>query len=157
MIQRVQSLYLLFPLLFYLVYWLFGLSWYEKGYKLIYSNSTFSNTDNLFLDILFFITSYIPLVIAIICLITVLMFKRRLIQIRLANISLLLSVVMSLYTIIYFFYTLQLLWSDMSSVVMKLLLCAAIINPFICSFLIFLAIKSIKKDEDLIKSIDRIR
>ena len=157
MIQRVQSLYLLFPFLFYLLYWLFGLSWYDKGYELIYSNGTFSNLDSLFLDILFCVTSYIPFIIATICFITVLMFKRRLIQIKLAYISFLLSVFMSLYTIMYFCFTFQFLWSDMTSVAMKLLLCAAIINPFICSFLIFLAIKRIKKDEDLIKSIDRIR
>ena len=157
MIQRVQSLYLLFPFLFYLLYWLFGLPWYKKGYELIYSNSMFSNADNLFLDTLFFITSYIPFIIAIICLITVLLFKRRLIQIRFAYVSLLLSVFMSLYTIMYFIFTFQFLWSDMTSIVTKLLLCAAIINPFICSFLIFLAINRIKKDDNLIKSIDRIR
>ena len=138
MIQRVQSLYLLFPFLFYLLYWLFGFSWYEKGYELIYSHSTFSNANCLFLDILFCVTSYIPFVIAIICFITVMMFKRRLIQIKLAYISLLLSVFMSLYTIMYFCFTFQFLWRDMTSVAMKLLLCAAIINPFICSFLMIL-------------------
>ena len=39
----------------------------------------------------------------------------------------------------------------------KLALDAAIANPFICCYLSFLALKYIKRDDELVKSLDRIR
>ena len=45
----------------------------------------------------------------------------------------------------------------MSSKIMQLLLYAAILNPFICSYLIYLSIKSIINDEKLVRGDGMIR
>ena len=150
MIQRVQSLYLSIAFLFYFLYWFFGLSWYEKGYESIQSHVIFP-------DFLLSFTSSIPLIISIICIIAIFLFKRRSSQIQLTYIALLLSLFMCLYTILYFFFTLSTLLTYMPSMFMELLLYAAILNPFISTLFIFLAMKSIKKDRDLVNSINRLR
>ena len=40
---------------------------------------------------------------------------------------------------------------------LEILMYAAILNPFMCSYLIYLALKSIRNDNELIESLDRIR
>ena len=45
----------------------------------------------------------------------------------------------------------------MPALIFEILLYAAIVNPFICNYLIYSALKSIKKDQDLVSSLDRIR
>ena len=64
---------------------------------------------------------------------------------------------MSVYTIIYFSFTIDNLMADMQSTLMELLLYAAILNPFFSNYLILLAIKSIKKDEKLVRGEGLIR
>ena len=64
---------------------------------------------------------------------------------------------MSVYTIIYFSFTIDNLMADMQSTLMELLLYAAILNPFLSNYLILLAIKSIKKDEKLVRGEGLIR
>ena len=150
MIQRVQSIYLSIAFLFYFLYWFFGLYWYKKGYESIQNHVIFS-------DFFLSFTSLLPLIISINCIIAIFLFKRRSSQIQLTYIALLLSLFMSLYTILYFFFTLSTLLADMPNFFMELLLYAAILNPFICTFFIFLALKSIKKDRDLVNSINRLR
>ena len=67
------------------------------------------------------------------------------------------SLFMCLFTIFYFYNTLEALIEMMPSKILKFFLYAAILNPFICSFLIHRAAKSIKKDDELVSSLDRIR
>ena len=109
------------------------------------------------LELFLSVTSFIPLIISVICFIALFLFKNRFIQIKLSKISYFLSLFMSFYTIIYFSLTLNGLISIMPSKILEFFLYAAIINPFICSYLIFSAIKCIKKDQDLVSSINRIR
>ena len=45
----------------------------------------------------------------------------------------------------------------MPSKVLELLMYAAIANPFLSCYLLFLALKYIKRDNELINSLDRIR
>tara|TARA_B000000437_G_C11532431_1_gene259835 strand:- start:77 stop:214 length:138 start_codon:yes stop_codon:yes gene_type:complete len=45
----------------------------------------------------------------------------------------------------------------MPSKILEILMYAAIANPFICSFLLFLSLKSVKRDEELVKSLERVR
>ena len=99
MIQRVQSIYLIFPSFFYFLYWFFGLEWYQKGFGKIIE--TF---ENLF-DIgpILSIISIIPFLIFLICLIAVFLFKKRRIQLLLSNLALKLSLFMSIFTLFYFF------------------------------------------------------
>ena len=153
MIQRVQTLLLLLTSFFFFSYWFFGLEWYEKGYPVII---------DLFLDsehinkVLIFI-SYIPLVISLISFITVFMYKNRKLQIKLTQAVFTLCTIMSLFTIFYFYICLEYLLELMPSKFLEILMYAAIANPFICCCLSFLALKYIKRDDELVKSLDRIR
>ena len=156
MIQRVQSIYLFFASFFYFLYWFFGYNWYEKGFA-FFHQKLFASGDVNVLHILFYVTSCIPLVISIISLISIFLFKKRSFQIKLTNLSFYLSVFMAIYSAFYFSITLLYLANLIDSTVIEILLYAAILNPFICCYLLYAAIKKIKKDEDLINSINRIR
>ena len=151
MIQRVQSIYLLIVSLFYFLYWFFGFEYYEKGFFII--NKSLGNLSKP----IFSLTSIFPILIFVICLVTIFLFKKRKIQIYLCRFSLLISIIVSLYTIIYFSFSLNYLLESMSSVIMQFLLYAAILNPFVCSFLIYLSIESIINDEKLVRGDGMIR
>ena len=158
MIQRIQTLYLLLASVFYFCYWFFGLNWYQSGFKIL--QDSFSNDfviNSPILELILITTSYIPLVILIICVISIFSYKSRIKQILICKISLYLSLFMSFYTLFYFYFTLEGLTAIMPSKTLEILMYAAILNPFVCSYLIYLAIKSIKKDNELVKSLDRIR
>ena len=158
MIQRIQTLYLLLASIFYFFYWLFGLNWYQSGFKILQDN--FSNDfiiNSPILESILNITSYIPLVIFIICLISIFSYKSRSKQILICKISLYLSLFMSFYTLFYFYFTLEGLAAMMPSKILEILMYGAILNPFLSSYLIYLALKSIKNDNELVKSLDRIR
>ena len=158
MIQRIQTLYLLLASIFYFFYWLFGLNWYQSGFKILQDN--FSNDfiiNSPILESILNITSYIPLVILIICLISIFSYKSRSKQILICKISLYLSLFMSFYTLFYFYFTLEGLAAMMPSKILEILMYGAILNPFLSSYLIYLALKSIKNDNELVKSLDRIR
>ena len=153
MIQRIQSLYLFVAGLFYFLYWFFGLEWYEKGYPIIIEFFNYAKG----IDVILVMISFIPLIISVLCLLTILLFKSRRIQIRLSLINFRFSLIMCLFTVFYFYHALIELIDLMPSVFLEYLMYAAIFNPFLCSYLIFYAIKSIRKDDDLVSSIDRIR
>ena len=158
MIQRIQTLYLLLASVFYFCYWFFGLNWYQSGFKILQDN--FSNDfviNSPILELILITTSYIPLVILIICFISIFSYKSRIKQILICKISLYLSFFMSFYTLFYFYFTLEGLAAIMPSKTLEILMYAAILNPFVCSYLIYLALKSIRNDNELIESLDRIR
>ena len=158
MIQRIQTLYLLLASVFYFCYWIFGLNWYQSGFKIL--QDSFSNDfviNSPILELILITTSYIPLVILIICFISIFSYKSRSKQILICKISLYLSLFMSLYTLFYFYFTLEGLVAIMPSKILEILMYAAILNPFMCSYLIYLALKSIRNDNELIESLDRIR
>jgi hypothetical protein len=153
MIQRIQSLYLFVAGLFYFLYWFFGLEWYERGYPIIIEFFSYIK----WIDFILVIFSFIPLIISLLCLLTILLFKSRRAQIKLSLINLRLSMIMCLFTAFYFYHSLTALIELMPSVFLEFLMYVAILNPFLCTYLIFNAIKSIRKDDDLVSSIDRIR
>ena len=158
MIQRIQTLYLLLASVFYFCYWFFGLNWYQSGFKILQDN--FSNDfviNSPILELILITTSYIPLVILIICVISIFSYKSRSKQILICKISLYLSLFMSFYTLFYFYFTLEGLAATMPSKTLEILMYAAILNPFVCSYLIYLALKSIRNDKELVESLDRIR
>ena len=158
MIQRIQTLYLLLASIFYFCYWFFGLNWYHSGFKILQDN--FSNdlvVNSPILELILITTSYIPLVILIICVISIFSYKSRIKQILICKISLYLSLFMSFYTLFYFYFTLEGLSAIMPSKTFEILMYAAILNPFVCSYLIYLALKSIRNDKELVESLDRIR
>ena len=158
MIQRIQTLYLLLASIFYFSYWFFGLNWYQSGFEILKDN--FSNDfviNSPILELILSTTSYIPLVILIICVTSIFSYKSRSKQILICKISFYLSLIMSFYTLFYFYFTLEGLAAIMPSKILEILMYAAILNPFVCSYLIYLALKSIRNDNELVESLDRIR
>ena len=156
MIQRVQSICLLLSSIFYFLYWFFGYKWYEKGY-VFFQQQLVANIDANVFQLIFDLTSLMPLVISLITFCSIFLYNRRLVQIKLANMSFYLSLLMLAYTMLYFSITLFYLLNLIDSIVTEILLYAAVFNPFICSYLIYFAIKKITHDENLINSINRIR
>ena len=64
---------------------------------------------------------------------------------------------MCLFTVFYFYHSLGTLIDLIPSKSLELLMYAAILNPFLCSCLILYAIRLIRKDDELVNSINRIR
>ena len=159
MIQRIQSLFLLLSSILYLVYWFYGLEWYLEGFNVI-KNLPFlagKNTTLNILDSLIFITTYTPLTISILCFICIFFFNFRKRQILVSKISYYLSLLMCINTVWFFYFSLSYLVSLMPSMFMEILLYFAIINPFICTILIYFSIKFLKRDSELVNSLNRIR
>ena len=153
MIQRIQSLYLLLSSLFYFNYWFFGMEWFKKGFVILQDVLI----EIIIPDFIFIIISFIPLLIVVLCIISILLFRNRALQFSLSTHAFRLSLFMCFFTIFYFYNVLQGLIDLMPSKTLEFLMYAAILNPFICSYLIYLAKKSIKKDDDLVSSLNRIR
>ena len=82
MIQRIQSVYLFLTSVFFFCYWFFGLQWYEKGYPLIMK--LFNNLE--LIETVLILISYIPLIISFLALVTIFLFKKRDLQIRVTRI-----------------------------------------------------------------------
>ena len=154
MIQRVQSIYLFLASFFYFTYWFFGCSWYEQGFVFL-KDKLFSGSD--LINVLLQVTALIPLIISIISLIAIFFFKNRSMQIKLTSLSFYLSLFMLIYSMFYFSIVLFDLINLLDSTLLEILLYAAILNPFICCFLLYAARKKMKQDEDLINSINRLR
>ncbi len=159
MIQRIQSLFLLLSSIFYLVYWYYGLEWYLEGFNVIKNLPVFKEKNLILyiLDPLIFITTYTPLTISILCFISIFFFKIRRRQILMSKISYYLSFIMCVNSIWFFYFSLNYLTSLMPSMFMEILLYLAIINPFICTILIYFSIRFIKRDSELVNSLNRIR
>ena len=108
MIQRIQTLYLLLASIFYFCYWFFGLNWYKSGFEILQYNFNDDFVINSpILEIILSTTSFIPLLIMIICVISVFFYKSRRKQILICKTSLYLSLFMSFYTLFYFYFTLK--------------------------------------------------
>ena len=158
MIQRIQSIYLFLASVFYFSYWFFGLEWYKSGFKILENQlDEYFVINSPILDLVLKITSYVPLLNVILCTIVIFFYKNRNRQILICETSLYLSLFMSFYTLVYFYYTFEGLVAIMPTKTLEILLYAAILNPFISSYLIYLALKSIKNDKELVDSLDRIR
>ena len=138
---------------FFFSYWFFGIEWYQKGFPVIIS--IFNGSEYIYMVLI--TISYIPLVISVISFVSIFVFKNRKLQVKLTQLGFKLSLIMCLFTIFYFYNCLGYLTQLMPSKFLELLMYAAIVNPFICCYLLFLALKYIKRDNELINSLDRIR
>ena len=147
MLQRIQSIYLFIVFICYLSYSYFGFEYYKKGYDLI----------NMNFDFIFNLSSYFPYLISITCLVSIFLFKKRILQIKLVSACMYLSTYMIIFSIFYFYLTFNNLIEIMPSNTYKILLYAAIINPFFSTYLISLALNSIKNDEKLVRGEGLIR
>ena len=153
MIQRIQSAYLpivtlLTASLFYLK--LVTLSTQDSFYSMFF-NGIFigeSNTGEMVTDMMAF--SILLFTSVALCIITIFLHKRRLIQIRVAALNIGLQV--GLTGLIYFFTT-----SASKEIEVAYTFQYPVLFPLISVVLLVMAIRDIGKDEALIRSLDRIR
>lgn len=131
MIQRIQTVFLLLNFFYLLIIYLF--------FDLKFFAVTIFDHEIL-IEIEIYIISCL-----IITSISILLFKKRFAQLFSNKIQIFLHIIYSL------IITIEFVVSESFNSFTKLLI------PIICLIFIFLANKFIKKDEDLIKSIDRIR
>tara|TARA_B100001059_G_scaffold197420_1_gene202845 strand:+ start:830 stop:1219 length:390 start_codon:yes stop_codon:yes gene_type:complete len=129
------------------------MEWFKRGFLILQDNIA----EITIPDFIFVIISYIPLLIFILCLVSILLFSNRPLQHSLSRLAFGLSLFMCLFSVFYFYNVLQDLIEIMPSKTLEFFMYAAILNPFVCSYLIYLAMNSIKKDDDLVRSLNRIR
>jgi len=144
MIQRIQSIYLLIAAIFSggLIF-VFNLWKYEDG-TLFFTKEAFESNDILLksIPILFIIST-------ILSLITIFQFKKRQLQFVLGR----LNILTNLFLLGLLLYQ-SLNLSGETKVSEKGI---GLVLPIIVIFLLVMANKAIKKDEDLVKSVDRLR
>jgi hypothetical protein len=155
MLQRIQSVYLLLVFLFAVLFAVLPLAHFSGdepmfSLKLITSNSFFNET--AFSPVW---TVWVLIIVwATNLLITVFMtfqYRKRLVQIKLGKLNMLLHVGLILVT----FFFLDGLRNQLDSI--ELTYGAGVLFPVISLIFILMAIKAIKKDEALVRSADRIR
>jgi uncharacterized membrane protein (DUF485 family) len=154
MIQRIQTVYLFLAAVITALIFLFPFASYNDGvsvYKLGILGFT-NLTDNL---ILFNVVPVALLVIStlVLTVITIFMFKKRMLQIRLSRISIFIYLVL----IGVIFYYSDRAVSELNGDKITFQYGFGAIAPIIALLLTYLAIRGIKKDEALVRSADRIR
>jgi ABC-type Na+ efflux pump permease subunit len=144
MIQRIQSIYLLIAtllsggLIFFLNLWVS-----EKGNKFFVMDSfSSSNTLLIVMAVLFFVSSFVTLL-------SIFQFKKRQLQFVLGRIAILINFIL-LGIIVYFSQNL----SGEINVSEKGI---GLLIPVLTIVLVVLANKAIRRDEELVKSVDRLR
>lgn len=151
MIQRIQSVYLLLALFIQVGTFFLVWSSYFVGDQAFYLTGLESSVGSI---------SALPLTMSIavsilLLLVTVLSYKHRNKQIALSNIVLLqLLLVFGLYGWIHY-QIIQTIKATMGEI--EIGYGVAVATPFVCMILVWLAKKAIKKDDDLVRSVDRLR
>ena len=152
MIQRKQTLFLLIALILNILLFFFPFCEFSVNKTEIYKITVFGITslaDNTV------ITNLYPLLILLILILiinflTIFLFKKRMLQIRL-NVF---NIILNAGLIILFFFFMHKATADMSAIISYKI---SIIIPLISIILYFLSIKFIRSDENLLRSLDRIR
>ena len=154
MIQRIQTVYL--AIAAFLLVLLFSnpisqIILSEKLYLTLWHHEISAASDELFASVSTWPITFLLSVIVVIEIVTIFLYKRRLVQIRLCVFNLLLM--FGLVGLIYYFtkYTIT------STEGMKSVFLWPIVCPMIAIILNYLALKAIQKDENLVRSYDRIR
>ena len=147
MIQRIQSVYLLVVSVLYFMYFFFSQISYH-----FFTDHAAPTSSMLLMQDFFNISQIVALLISLICFISILLFKKRSIQIKLSKIALFLSIFELLYIVVCFGLTLSFL-----NLYKIGYLSFWVFILFLSTCLIFFAIKSIKKDEKLVKGEGLIR
>jgi uncharacterized membrane protein YhdT len=147
MIQRIQTVYLLIALVLAVLG--FFLDWVvyttDAGSEVLkpFSNDTVSNSTLTFL-----LALLSGLLVA-----TIVQFKQRKQQMRNAK----MSIAASLLVLAGFALDHYLNIQEIGSAQVEMNYGIAVVLPILCAVLSWMALKAIKKDEDLVKSVDRLR
>ncbi len=140
MIQRIQTVWWAASVIALAILPSFSLLKFEHGF--LSFSETFSVSDSKILIV------FLSIMIAL-SLLNILLFKKRLVQIKIGYMLLLLH--LSFFLPLYLQYSIQLDEGD------KVTILPAIVIPVISLIFQILAIRAVKKDEALIKSMDRLR
>ena len=153
MIQRIQSLYLLLITVLMVVMMFLPLATFQQGMMLfnfdVMGLSTVETQPQLIYPTwgLFILAA----VISLLALITIFLFRKRILQIRLCIFNALLMI--GFYALfVYFLYTVR---NHIPGCGMNIKL--AVSFPIICLILDYLAIRNIGADETLVRSLERLR
>lgn len=155
MIQRIQTFYLLLVIVLSLVTFFNPVAGLQNEqtatiYELSYKGfMQLSNTGSVLLANTWLLTALMA-IIPVLALITIFLFKKRLLQIRLLFFNI---VLMAGYYGLLFIY----LWQIGKSLEAKMFLEIVSAFPLINIIFSFMAIRAIGKDEALVKSLNRIR
>ncbi|MGB4655688.1 MAG: DUF4293 domain-containing protein [Bacteroidales bacterium] len=159
MIQRIQTLYLTLAVVLLLLMFAFPIANFYSEFGVWQFNmlgvrsqvpgegAVFSN------QIIFTILPILTIIISAILLLTIFNYKKRMLQIRLINLSVFLTLVMLCG--IFFLYVP--LIEKQTSTTVDYLSSPSIFFPIIAVIFMLLASRSIKKDEKLVRSTDRLR
>ncbi len=156
MIQRIQSLYLLLTVILMGILCFIPLASFLSGgevYKLFAWGIRATGphptvvVPSVYMGILLGLSILVPLV-------TIFLYKRRLIQIRLCIVEMVLLVGMELYVVFYLYKV----WKTISVQASHQLVFSVVdLFPLISLVLVYLAFRAIARDEALVRSMDRIR
>lgn len=156
MLQRIQTVYLLLTVVFIALSMTLSLTFYSNliqnaqfNYSILSFLHPTTDFEKNFNSLPLFAFSSLSVILA---LITIFLFKKRNFQYRICVIN---TIVILFYIgmLGYYFYTVF----DMGSNDVKLNLKVPLVFPAIALIFNFLAMRGIKKDENLIKSLDRLR
>lgn len=155
MLQRIQSLYLFLVLVFTLLFLFFPLGSLEIGSDIFIiktwgispsSEEVFGNYSN----VLGLVSLVLAFIVMILTVYTTFQYKNRLLQIRLGKINILIHMLMVV-SAFFFIDSIKKGLDDFFSYGI------AIIFPLLSMILILMANKAIRKDEELVRSADRLR
>jgi hypothetical protein len=151
MIQRIQSLYLLIAAILtaLLLKWPFA-EFLIDSTVYVFKAGSIEASDGSFL-----LVKTLPLLILLIIIlgltvVTVFLYKKRTLQMRLTIFSILLT--LGIYALFYYYYN-----QAMSLKSLTFSYDIGLVIPLVNGILLFLAFRGIKKDDEVIKSLDRIR
>ncbi len=151
MIQRIQSLYLLVAAAFMFLFYLFPIATFTTNdFVFEFFNCHITHPENLEPPVALLPLAIIPFLSIVTSLFTVLMFKKRRLQLRLGKVNYGLVFLTLVFVVFYFFRINKMLATDFTYGF-------SIIFPILTLILIYLANKNIKKDEKLVRAADRIR
>ena len=153
MIQRVQSVYLIISAIITLLIFYFPIAdlttatetysfWYRGLYGILLDKEVLIEHSTP-LAILYLLT--LMLIIS-----TIFLYKLRPVQMKLCFINIILTIICVGLTLVYLF----IVYSDFKANVQFKLFA---LLPFVSVFFLYMAYRGIKKDEELVKSVDRIR
>ncbi|TVQ13568.1 MAG: DUF4293 family protein [Bacteroidetes bacterium] len=155
MIQRIQTVYLFLGFIFAVLFLTFplgnidinGMVYVVKSWNIVSADGT-EKLD--YSGILGVIAMILPFIIMILCIYTTFLYKNRLLQIKLGKINIFLHVILVVST---FFY----LDGIKSQFPGEFSYGPAVIFPLLAMVFLLLAGRAIRKDEELVRSADRLR
>jgi hypothetical protein len=153
MIQRIQSVYLLLAALAQAALFFPANAWLKAnanatGYFTV-QDGVFNISDALALQILFAAST-------VLCLVCIFIFKNRQLQLKLTRLNMLLTV-LGLGMVAWLLYRLMESVSAGETQLSNIQYGTAWLSPFLAAIFSWLAMRGIRKDEALVKSMDRLR